>query len=70
MEELGDLLFSCVNTARLMDASVDQAIHMTTEKFVNRYIWMEKAIKQDEKDWNLLTIKEIGVYWERSKAES
>lgn len=70
MDELGDLLFSCVNTARLMDASVDQAIHMTTEKFVNRYIWMEKAIKKDEKDWNLLTIKEIGVYWERSKAES
>lgn len=69
LEELGDLFFSCVNTARLMGISADQAIHFTTEKFIKRFIWMENAIKNDEKDWNLLTSNEIGVYWERSKAE-
>ena len=69
VEELGDLFFSCINVARLIDVSADQAIHFTTEKFIRRYIWMEKAIKNDGKDWNLLTINEIGVYWERSKAE-
>jgi len=68
-EELGDLFFSCINVARLMDVPADQAIHFTTEKFIRRYIWMEKAIKNDGKDWNLLTINEMGVYWERSKAE-
>jgi len=68
-EELGDLFFSCINMARLMDVPADQAIHFTTEKFIRRYIWMEKAIKNDGKDWNLLTINEMGVYWERSKAE-
>lgn len=69
LEELGDLFFSCVNTARLMGVSADQAIHFTTEKFIKRFIWMENAIKNDGKDWNLLTSNEIGVYWERSKAE-
>ena len=69
LEELGDLFFSCVNTARLMGVSADQAIHSTTEKFIKRFIWMENAIKNDGKDWNLLTSNEIGVYWERSKAE-
>jgi len=68
-EELGDLLFSCVNTARLMDISADRAIQISTEKFVRRFNWMEKAIKKDEKDWNQLTIKQIGVYWDRSKTE-
>lgn len=69
VEELGDLLFSCVNTARLMDVSADQAIQTATKKFVQRFNWMEKAIKKDEKDWNQLTIKEIEIYWERSKTE-
>lgn len=67
MEELGDLLFSCVNTARLMGVSADQSLHLATEKFIKRFQWMEKALKTDKKDWNLLTSKEIGVYWERSK---
>ena len=45
VDELGDLLFSCVNTARLMNVSVDRAIHLATEKFIKRYIWMGKTIK-------------------------
>lgn len=68
-EELGDLLFSVVNTARLMDQSADLALHYATEKFISRFSWMEKAINSDKKSLNLLTINEIGVYWERSKTE-
>lgn len=70
VEELGDLLFSCVNTARLMGVSADQALHFSTEKFVKRFIWMENTIKNEQKVWNRLTSNEIGVYWERSKAEA
>ncbi len=68
-DELGDLFFSCVNVARLMEVSADQSIHKTTEKFIRRFNWMEKEIKNDKKVLELLTINEIGVYWERSKAE-
>ena len=68
-DELGDLLFSCVNTTRLMGVSADQALHFATEKFISRFNWMENQIKKDEKHWNLLTSNEIGVYWERSKAQ-
>ena len=68
-EELGDLLFSVVNTARLMELSADQALHFATEKFISRFSWMEKAVNSDKKSLNLLTINEIGVYWERSKTE-
>ncbi|MDI9521227.1 MAG: nucleoside triphosphate pyrophosphohydrolase [Bacillota bacterium] len=67
--ELGDLLFSCVNVARLMGLSVDQSIHKTTEKFIRRFNWMENAIKIDKKALESLTIQELEVYWESSKAE-
>lgn len=67
-DELGDLLFSCVNVARLLRLSADQALHFASEKFIRRFNYVEKSIKNDKKDWNLLTSNEIGVYWERSKA--
>ncbi|MGI6688035.1 MAG: nucleoside triphosphate pyrophosphohydrolase [Christensenellales bacterium] len=67
LEELGDLFFSCVNTARLMGISGDQALHLATEKFIKRFLWMENAVKSDKKALKMLTSHEMGVYWERSK---
>lgn len=67
LDELGDLFFSCVNTARLMGVSGDQALHLATEKFIKRFLWMENEIKSDKKSLKLLTSLEMGVYWERSK---
>ena len=67
MEELGDLLFSCVNTARLMGVSAGEALHLATEKFIKRFIWIEKETKKDKKRLNMLTGNELGVYWNRSK---
>ncbi len=69
-EELGDLLFSCVNVARLMGVSADQALQKAVDKFASRLRWIETAVISDKKSLNLLTSKEIGVYWERSKAVS
>jgi tetrapyrrole methylase family protein/MazG family protein len=68
-EELGDLLFSVVNIARMMELSADQTLHYATEKFISRFSWMEKTVNSDKKSLDLLTINEIGVYWERSKTE-
>jgi uncharacterized protein YabN with tetrapyrrole methylase and pyrophosphatase domain len=67
LEELGDLFFSCVNTARLMGVSGDQALHLATEKFIKRFLWMKNEIKSDKKTIKMLTSLEMGVYWERSK---
>ncbi|MDD4079786.1 MAG: nucleoside triphosphate pyrophosphohydrolase [Eubacteriales bacterium] len=67
LEELGDLLFACVNTARLMGVSGGQALNLATEKFIRRFLWMENAIKSDKKALKMLTSLDLGVYWERSK---
>ena len=48
-EELGDLLFSCVNVARLSGIDPEQALKNATEKFIKRFSAMENLIKLDEK---------------------
>ncbi len=68
-EEIGDLLFSCVNVARLCKVNSEEAVTFSTEKFLKRFLWMEKAAKNDGKSLNVLTINEMSVYWERSKSE-
>lgn len=66
-EELGDLFFACVNVARLMGTNPDEMVSLATEKFINRFEWMENAVKCDQKASKCLTLEEWDVYWERSK---
>ncbi|MDA8168267.1 MAG: nucleoside triphosphate pyrophosphohydrolase, partial [Nitrospiraceae bacterium] len=41
-EELGDILFSIVNTARLMGLNPEEALRKTTSKFAGRFRYIEK----------------------------
>ena len=66
--ELGDLLFSCVNVARLSGIDPEQALKNATEKFIKRFSAMENLIKLDEKSLKDLTLSEMDVYWNRVKA--
>lgn len=67
-EELGDLLFSCVNVARLAGADPEEALHRATEKFIRRFTAMEKLIISDGKSLKDLTLREMDVYWNQVKA--
>lgn len=66
-EELGDLLFSCVNVARLCGKDPEQMLKNATEKFIKRFTSMENLIKSDEKLLEDLTLSEMDVYWNRVK---
>lgn len=67
-EELGDLLFSCVNVARLAGQESELLLRSATEKFINRFSAMEKLIISDGKALNHLTLSEMDVYWNRVKS--
>ena len=67
-EEIGDLLFSCVNVSRLCGVEAETALQRATEKFVNRFTAMENAILRDGKCLKDLTLSEMDVYWNRVKA--
>ncbi len=69
-EELGDLLFSCVNVARLAGQEPELLLKAATEKFIRRFTAMEKLIISDEKSLEGLTLAEMDVYWNRVKKEA
>lgn len=67
-EEMGDLLFSCVNVARLCGVEPELALRQATEKFIRRFTAMENAIISDGKALKGLTLSEMDVYWNQVKA--
>lgn len=68
-EELGDLLFSCVNVVRLAGQEPELLLKAATEKFIRRFTAMENLIISDEKSLEGLTLAEMDVYWNRVKAQ-
>lgn len=67
-EELGDLLFSCVNVARLCNLEPEDLLTAATEKFIRRFTHMENLIISDGKALEGLTLAEMDVYWNRVKS--
>ena len=67
-EELGDLLFSCVNVTRLSGLDAERLLELATEKFIRRFSAMENLIKCDGKSLEGLTLSEMDVYWNRVKS--
>lgn len=66
-EELGDLLFSCVNTARHLGIDAELALKAATEKFIKRFTKTEELVSLDSLDMKELTIEQLDVYWDKAK---
>lgn len=66
-EELGDLLFSCVNTARHLHVDAEEALTRATEKFIRRFQKTEELLKQEGIEMHSLGIDALDIYWRRAK---
>lgn len=66
-EEIGDLLFSCVNAARHLDIDAELALKAATDKFILRFSKTEELVAFDSMDMKELTIDELDVYWDKAK---
>lgn len=66
-EELGDLLFSCVNAARHLGIDAEQALRLSTDKFVKRFSITEKLVTADGLDMKDLPIETLDIYWDKAK---
>jgi nucleoside triphosphate diphosphatase len=64
-EEMGDLLFACVNVARHMDISAEAALKAGTQKFERRFRAMEKIAGRKFIDLNLSEKEQL---WQTVKA--
>ncbi len=66
-EEMGDLLFSCVNAARHLGVDAELALKAATDKFIKRFSVTEKLTSEDNIDMKSLPIEELDVYWDKAK---
>lgn len=65
--ELGDVLFCCVNLARVLKINSDIALRSTNQKFVNRFQYIEKALHQQGKVLGDVPLDELDALWDEAK---
>ncbi len=68
-EELGDLLFSCVNVARFLKVNPEEALKKATDKFINRFEKVENAALAEGKNLSDMTLAEMDAIWDKIKAQ-
>lgn len=67
-KELGDVLFSIVNAARLYHINPDTALEQTNRKFMSRFGYVESKAKEQGKDIKDLTLAEMDILWNEAKS--
>lgn len=67
-EEMGDLLFSCVNASRHLGIDAEQALKNATEKFIKRFAVTEKLVREENTDMKSMPIEELDIYWNKAKS--
>lgn len=69
-EELGDLLFVCVNLARKLGFDAEEALRAANTKFSQRFISMEKLANSEGNQFSSLSLDEQEALWQRVKSNS
>ncbi|MBL3590202.1 MAG: nucleoside triphosphate pyrophosphohydrolase [gamma proteobacterium endosymbiont of Lamellibrachia anaximandri] len=67
-EEIGDLLFSCVNLARHADVDAESALRQANRKFSSRFSYMEGRLGEQAKTIRQLSTEELDQLWEEAKS--
>jgi MazG family protein len=66
-EELGDLLFSCVNLARHLRVDADGALRGANAKFERRFRHVERSILEQGRTLEDASLEEMDALWESAK---
>jgi tetrapyrrole methylase family protein/MazG family protein len=69
VEEMGDLIFACVNVARFLDIDPEFALNYSIEKFIKRFAYIEKNAIDRGLDMKDMTLDEMNRLWEKSKSK-
>ena len=67
MKEFGDILFAFINIARFYDIHPDEALFMTNQKFMNRFHYIERKVKDSGRTFEDYTLEELDSYWNEAK---
>ena len=66
-KELGDLMFSIINAARLYDLNPDSALEATCKKFRRRFTYLEEHTIREGRNLREMTLEEMDAIWNEAK---
>lgn len=66
-KEMGDVFFALTNYARFLGVNPENALRLTNEKFIARFSYIEKRIKESGKTVSGSTLAEMDKFWDESK---
>ncbi len=66
--EIGDLLFSIINAARLYDVEPETALERTNRKFIKRFKYLEKRALELGKSLKEMSLEEMEAIWQEAKS--
>lgn len=67
--ELGDVLFSVINAARLYHLNPDNALERTNQKFIRRFGYVEQQTIKQGRDLREMSLVEMDRLWEEAKKQ-
>lgn len=70
MEELGDLIFSCVNVSRFVKCDPEESLTKATDKFIIRFSIVEKLADERKINMKDASINELDELWDEAKLMS
>lgn len=65
--EVGDLLFACVNVARKLDINGEEAVNSTIKKFIQRFSFIEESLIEKGKKFNEVSLEDMDGLWVKAK---
>src|SRR5699024_4922239 len=69
MKEFGDVLFVIANLTRFYNVNPELALEKTNKKFVSRFSYIEKKLKERGEDINQATLEDMDYYWDEAKGK-
>ncbi len=68
-DEVGDVLFACVNLARHLQVDAETALMSTNSKFRKRFAYIESELARQGRNTSQATLEEMEQLWQLAKGE-
>ena len=65
--EVGDLLFACVNVARKLDINGEEAVNSTIKKFIRRFSFIEQSLIKKGENFDEVSLEDMNKLWIKAK---
>ncbi len=67
IHEIGDLLIAITNLARFMNIDPEEALHLSTDRMIKRFSYIEQKSKEMGKSLEDMTLQEMDNLWNEAK---